>query len=63
MNQQNQRLYNTSKMLDIFSISKATLYRWLAAGTFPKPIQINGRNYWNAIVIDQHISDLTGDES
>ncbi|RWO21832.1 MAG: AlpA family phage regulatory protein [Mesorhizobium sp.] len=29
-------------------VSDMTLWRWIKAGAFPKPIKITSRNYWRA---------------
>lgn len=29
-------------------VTKMTLWRWVQAGKFPKPINRTGRNYWRA---------------
>jgi predicted DNA-binding transcriptional regulator AlpA len=56
----NNHLYNSKKIQEIYSISRPTLHRRLSAGQIPQPIQINGRNYWSAELIEQHLSQLTG---
>jgi predicted DNA-binding transcriptional regulator AlpA len=33
-------------------ISGMTVHRWVAAGILPKPIKINGRNYWRESDVD-----------
>lgn len=53
-------LYNSSRLLELYSISRATLARRLASCLIPPPLKINGRNYWSAEVIDQHLSELIG---
>ena len=33
-------------------ISSMAVHRWVAAGILPKPIKINGRNYWRESDVD-----------
>jgi predicted DNA-binding transcriptional regulator AlpA len=54
-------LYNSKKILEVYCISRPTLHRRLSSGQIPQPIQINGRNYWSAEIIDKHLSEITGD--
>lgn len=43
------------------SLSKATIYRALRAGTFPKPVQITARRIgWRQDAIEAFISGLKG---
>jgi len=56
-------LYNSKKILEIYSITNATLHRRLSAGQIPQPIQINGRNYWSAEVIEKHLSEILGNSN
>ena len=55
-----QTLYNAKKVLEIYSISRPTLHRRLNAGQIPQPISINGRNFWSAEIIDNHIAEIVG---
>lgn len=57
-----QTLYNAKKILEIYCISRPTLHRRINAGQIPQPISINGRNFWSAEIIDQHLSDMFGDD-
>lgn len=36
-------------------LSDATLWRWIKAGEFPKPMKIVGKNFWRADEINQWI--------
>lgn len=36
----------------IWPVSRLTLYRAIKAGTFPAPVEINGRNYWVKAELD-----------
>lgn len=36
--------------------SRATLYRWMRAGTFPRAVRIAGKSYWSAREIDAWIA-------
>jgi predicted DNA-binding transcriptional regulator AlpA len=37
--------------------SRATLYRWMRAGHFPRAVRIGGKSYWSEREIDQWIVD------
>lgn len=43
--QANQRL-TTRMMVQLLSVTKMTLWRWVKAGRMPAPNYFNGRNYW-----------------
>lgn len=62
MNHQHQqpRLLNSKQVQQLYSISRATLHRRLNAGMLPRPIQINGNNFWNSTEVNQHIDELIG---
>lgn len=36
--------------------SRTTLWRWVNAGLFPKPVRIGGRNYWSDAEVDEWIA-------
>ncbi len=41
------------KVLDRYSVSDVTLWRWIHAGTFPRPDRIiRGRRYWWNTTVD-----------
>ncbi len=40
-------LVDVSTLLSTVPVSRVTIWRWIKAGQFPKPVRvINGRNYW-----------------
>ncbi len=42
----NRALLTQKRVMQIISVSYSTLYRRWKSGQFPKPMQINSRNYW-----------------
>ena len=40
------RLLNRRQLRDRVPVSDMTVWRWEAAGKFPRHLNINGRNYW-----------------
>jgi prophage regulatory protein len=40
------RLLNRRQLRDRIPVSDMTVWRWEAAGRFPRHVTINGRNYW-----------------
>ncbi|WP_287345287.1 AlpA family phage regulatory protein [Mesorhizobium sp.] len=41
-------LLNGMDVKKLAPVSDMTLWRWIKAGAFPKPIKITSRNYWRA---------------
>jgi predicted DNA-binding transcriptional regulator AlpA len=41
-----QSLHTNEDVCDVFKCSKSTVWRWAAAGSFPKPVKINGIARW-----------------
>ena len=40
-------LVDTATLLNMISVSRITIWRWVKAGQFPAPAKLlNGRNYW-----------------
>lgn len=37
------RLIRIKRMMELLSVSRTTLYRWVNQGLFPKPHKVNGR--------------------
>ncbi|EMM6763383.1 AlpA family phage regulatory protein [Pluralibacter gergoviae] len=37
------RLIRIKRMMELLSVSRTTLYRWVKQGLFPKPHKVNGR--------------------
>lgn len=56
---QNQRqVMTTEEVLDALRISRATMYRLMSLGLFPKPIKLGLRkNGWHRSVIDAYLAD------
>lgn len=44
--QSDQYLYNIDDVSGMFKCAKSTIWRWVSAGTFPKPIKIGGTSRW-----------------
>lgn len=41
-------LLNGMDIKKLAPVSDMSIWRWIKAGAFPKPIKITGRNYWRA---------------
>jgi prophage regulatory protein len=41
----NCKVIRTTQVLDMLGVSRVTLYRWVQAGQFPKPLAANGRAF------------------
>ena len=54
------KLINTKEVCEAYSISRSSLWRRLKAGQIPAPTVINGRNYWLAEHINEHIDSVIG---
>jgi prophage regulatory protein len=49
------RLLRMQDLLDITGLSRATVYRAVCAGSFPKPIKIGGASRWPASELAAYI--------
>ncbi len=49
------RLISRKQLRRKIPASDMTVWRWTTAGLFPKPLKINGRNYWRSDEIDRFI--------
>ena len=41
------------EVLELLGVSRMTLHRWIAAGTFPQPLKANGRTFgfnYNSVI-------------
>jgi len=56
-----KRIFRLAEIVEIISVSKATIYRWIAQGSFPKPIKLGGPRSrsvgWKSTDIDEWIKD------
>ncbi|EHD22797.1 MULTISPECIES: helix-turn-helix transcriptional regulator [Brenneria] len=53
------KLINLKTVLDIYPVSRASLYRQIKAGKFPEPVQIGARRVaWRLKEVEAHISEL-----
>lgn len=55
-----KRLINTTEVCTAYGISRSTLWRRIQSGQIPTPTTINGRNYWLAQHINEHIDSVIG---
>lgn len=39
------RLIRINRMIDLLSVSRTTLWRWVNEGNFPQPHKVNGRTH------------------
>ena len=42
----NEVMLNVDQLSDTFKKNKSTIYRWVKAGKFPKPIKIQNSTMW-----------------
>ncbi|MBZ6971718.1 AlpA family phage regulatory protein [Klebsiella grimontii] len=53
------KLIDLKTVLDIYPVSRATLYRQIKSGVFPEPIQIGARRVaWRLEEVQAYISEL-----
>ena len=51
------QISSTKKLAGLLPLSKATMYRWVKLGLFPKPFKIGLRaSVWEASKIDEYIA-------
>ena len=53
------KLYTKKDIVQIFKVSRATIYRWCREGDFPQPINLKKgrRQYWRADEIKKYIEN------
>jgi len=49
-------LINPKQRREMVPASEVTIWRWERAGSFPRRIKINGRNFWRLSEIQEWIS-------
>lgn len=52
-----------SEVLELFSTSHATLYRWIAAGKFPPGFKAPGGRMWRAETVRRFVREREAQES
>ncbi|EBP2521090.1 AlpA family phage regulatory protein [Salmonella enterica] len=53
------KLIDLKTVLDIYPVSRATLYRQIKAGVFPEPVQIGARRVaWRLEEVEARINEL-----
>lgn len=55
----NDSLVTAKELSTSLKKSKATIYRWVNAGKFPKPIKINNSTLWRASEVNAWINNPT----
>jgi predicted DNA-binding transcriptional regulator AlpA len=58
-----QSLHTIEDVCDVFKCSKSTVWRWAAAGSFPKPVKINGIARWTDESIREFIRTAQAETS
>lgn len=54
-----EKIYTTKEILEMFGITRSTLWRWQKEGRFPKPITIaGGRNLYPESIVADYIESL-----
>jgi predicted DNA-binding transcriptional regulator AlpA len=52
-------VFQTSDIMSMFGISRATVWRWIKDGTLPAPIKMGARlNVWRVADIDAFVSKM-----
>lgn len=53
------KLIDLETVLNIYPVSRATLYRQIKSGVFPEPVQIGARRVaWRLEEVQAHINEL-----
>lgn len=55
-----KHLLKTAEVCHAYGIHRSTLWRRIKASQIPSPTVINGRNYWLAEQINEHIESVVG---
>lgn len=55
----NDNLLTAKQISQAVNKSKATIYRWVNAGKFPKPIKINNSTLWRASEVNAWLANPT----
>lgn len=50
-----QSLHTIEDVCNVFQCSKSTVWRWVAAGSFPKPLKFGGTSRWTDTSLKQAI--------
>ena len=57
------KIYRLSEILDIYNVSKPTIYRWVKEGKFPAPVSLGGPGTrakgWLGTTLVEHQRSLT----
>lgn len=53
----NLKFYRVNELSDLLSIGKSTIWAWVKAGRFPKPLKMSSRmTVWSAADVEAWIS-------
>lgn len=59
------KFYRLSHLKEMFGVSGSSIWGWVRAGTFPKPVKLSKNcTAWRAAQIDewvQHVTDTSGE--
>lgn len=56
----NEKLLRLKQVVELTNLSKATIWRWVRDGQFPKPIKITNRvTVWKSNDIEAYIASVT----
>ena len=60
-----QSLYTIEDVCNFFKCSKSTVWRWVALGSFPKPLKFGGTSRWTNSAVSEFIraSELVSSKS
>jgi len=53
-------LLRERQVLELIPISRATLWRWVAGGRFPRPVKLGAITAWPADAVAAFIQDAKG---
>lgn len=55
-----EKLLRLNEVVEIIGISKATVYKWIKLGKFPKPVKLSARLVaWKSVDIQNFISSCS----
>jgi predicted DNA-binding transcriptional regulator AlpA len=58
-NHEKKAVYQSSDIMTMFGISRATVWRWVKNGTLPKPVKFGTRlNVWKPEQIEDFVAKL-----
>lgn len=53
----NRRLIRLPEVIEQVGLSERTLYRYVAAGTFPKPVKVGALSMWVSVEVETWVEE------